>query len=198
MISLGATALAALNSSARGGQWLVELDFVSGTVYFTTAAVPIVYGGNTYAAYGSVLSIASVSESEDVSNDKYAISFWASQAMVAATLASVESYRGRLARLYWQVTDANAIPVDAPTHRFTGRMEPARIVHEPATKDRPARSRVEVSLSRSGVNRSRNYQGLRLTSAQQQSLFPGDRGLEYIPTLIEKPTQWLSKRFQEI
>jgi hypothetical protein len=57
--------------------------------------------------------------------------------------------------------------------------------------------RLNLECSRAGMARARNLHGLRLTDAQQQHLYSGDLGLQYVQTLIEKPSLWLSKRFQQ-
>jgi hypothetical protein len=44
--------------------------------------------------------------------------------------------------------------------------------------------------------RARNTDGLRLSDAQQQAEFAGDKFYEYIPTLLDKQQQWLSRRWQ--
>ena len=56
---------------------------------------------------------------------------------------------------------------------------------------------IKLICSRSGANRARAGTGLRLTHAQQVARYPGDNGCEYIQTLVDKPAQWLSKRFQQ-
>jgi hypothetical protein len=47
------------------------------------------------------------------------------------------------------------------------------------------------------MSRARNTTGLRLTDAQQQQRYAGDVGLAFMQTLIEQPSLWLSKRFQQ-
>jgi hypothetical protein len=87
--------------------------------------------------------------------------------------------------------------VGTKVHRWTGTMEPVRITRR-VQAGGPSSGRIEMPCTRNGMSRARNYQGLRLTHAQQQAIYPADMGLEYLQALIEQPTLWLSKRFQEI
>ena len=106
-------------------------------------------------------------------------------------------YRGRPVRLYLQLFTEAFAPVGTKVHRWTGTMEPVRITRRTQAGG-PSSGRIEMPCTRNGMARARNYQGLRLTHAQQQVTYPADLGLEYLQALIEKPALWLSKRFQEI
>ena len=82
--------------------------------------------------------------------------------------------------------------------RWSGVMNKIGIRREPAGEEgRAAQANIELLCMRRGMDRARHNQGLRLVDAQQQQRFAGDTGLRYVRTLIEKPSLWLSKRFQE-
>ena len=201
MIDFGTAGQAQLASRVRGAQWLVDLEFTGGTIRLTTNPLDIAYGGNTYKGLSTLLQVSSVSESEDAAAEKVTLSIpVVNQAMLAATLGNVESYRGRRVRLYLQLIDESFQPITgAVRERWRGYMEPVRITRKRSDPTGGESSgRIELPCSRAGMARARNYTGLRLTDAQHRQRYPGDRGLEYMQELIEKPTQWLSKRFQEI
>lgn len=197
-ISLDSGASTALASDARAPHWLVELDVTTGTAYYTTNALDITANGHTYIGLANLLDVSVVTETEDPNQQQVTLGFsiGQSQALLAAFVSSPESYRGRAVRLYQQFTDANHQPAGAPVQRFTGTMEPITIKRSRDKESGSMSARVEMPLSRTGLARSRNRLGLRLTNAQQQERFPGDRGLEYLQGLVEKPTLWLSKRLQ--
>ena len=199
-ISLDSLATAALISRARGAHWLVELDFASeGTLAFTTNAVDIPARGRSYLGMGALAEVSVIGESENASAQKATLSFpLVNPAMLAAVIGNVENYRGRQARLYLQLIDATFQPVGAPCARFTGYMEPVRVTRKRQSPEGGGfTGRVEMQLSRAGMARARNIQGLRLSDAQHQLQHPGDKFYEYMTGLIEKPALWLSKRFQE-
>lgn len=61
-----------------------------------------------------------------------------------------------------------------------------------------SQGRIEMLCSRAGLGRARNNLGLRMTHQQQLQRYPGDTFLRYVSTLVEQPSLWLSKRFQEV
>jgi hypothetical protein len=179
-LTLDGTAAARITASERGVAWLVSLEFTSGTVYFTTAPVEISSGGQTYLALGSLVDVANVQESA---------------AMLAAALVDPAIYRGKAANLSLQLFDTGFQPAGAAVLRWRGYMDRMQISRTTGDK---VRGTIEVQCSRAGMARARRAEGLRLTDAQQQSRYPGDTGLRYVRTLLETPSLWLSKRFQEI
>lgn len=196
MISMGSTQHL---QAVCGAHWLVELDFSTGIVRGTTAPIDVTASGNTYTGLGSFLSVGPVRESEDSAADRITISIpVVNSAMLAATLGDAGTYRGRAARLYLQLFDEAFVPVGPRVARWSGYMEPVRITRSPAgLGDGNASGTIELPCQRAGMARARNYQGLRITHAQQQARYPGDLGLQYMQALIEQPALWLSKRFQE-
>jgi hypothetical protein len=199
-LSLDAAATAVITSDARGAHWLLEFDFASGTARYTTYPLSLVVNGNTYTGLGHVLDVSDVSETEEPGGDELtlAMTLTATTSLLSALVGSAEDYRGRAIRLYLQLTDATGQPVGAPVHRWTGRMEPARVKWTPSKPDQGPQAHIEMPCVRGGASRRRRHDGLRLSHTQQQARFPGDMGLEYLHDLAEKPVVWLSKRFQEI
>lgn len=191
-----------LATKVAGAHWLVELVFDSptGTQRFTTAPVNVTVGADTYIGLGANLSVQPVRESEAASAERVIVALsLVDTSILGATLGSVSSYRDRLARLRLVLLSETFAPVGTAKLRFTGRMEPIRIVRRrPAEGTGGGHGRLELPLSRAGMARARNYHGLRATHAQQQLLYPGDLGRAYLQDLLEKPALWLSRRFQEI
>lgn len=201
-LPLDSEATAAITSDARGAHWLIEMDFANATTLrYTTCVQDILFGGNTYTGLGHVLDVSAAGESEEPGADELTLTLTVTvtTALLAALVTDVESYRGREIRLYLQVTDATSfVPAGAAVHRWTGRMEPARVRWDRGGDGDGTRARIELPCIRGGASRRRRRDGLRLSHAQQQVKFPGDMGLEYLHGLTERPALWLSKRFQEI
>jgi hypothetical protein len=196
---MDSAASAQIVSPARGLHWLIELDFTTGTLYITTAPISQTIDGNTYIGMGGGVTVGDVGESEDASAAKLPLSFpVVNQAMLAACTGSVEIYRGRRVRLYAQVFDEAFRRVGAKVARWSGYMDKVQVPRKRTQGGGVTGGRIELVCSRAGMARARNVQGLRLSDAQQKQRFPGDKGFEYIQTLIEQPTQWLSKRFQAV
>lgn len=194
MITMGTTQHTQL---VCGAHWLIELDFLAGTTYATTAPVSVTTGGHTYTGVGAHLSVSTLSESEEAGADKLTISVpIVNSTMLAAAMGDANTYRGRAARLSLQLFDDKFVPVGSAVPRWSGYMEPARIKRSASDAGSGSGS-IELPCSRAGMARARNYQGLRHTQQQQQLRFPGDLGLQYMQALIEAPALWLSKKFQE-
>lgn len=193
MIPMGATEH---QRSVHGVAWLVELAFTTGTLRYTTAPVSIVEGGNTWLGWGGVATVGSVTESEEVLGDAIVLSLSiVDQALVAASLGNVGAYRGRRATLYLQMTNARFLPVGPKVRRWAGVMD--RVEIRRAADENGSTGSIDLRCARVGVARMRNAGGLRLSHEQQLRRYPGDTGLRYVRTLIEQPSLWLSKKFQE-
>lgn len=199
-ITFGAAGDAALVSRVRGAQWLVDLAFGTGTLYWTTNAIDIDSAGHTYRGLGQLLTVSQISMSEDSSTEQVTLSLpVANQAGLAATIGNLDNYRGRRVKLYLQLFGADFQPVGDRVACWSGFMQPVKVARTKAPEGGgPVAGRMELPCTRAGMARARKYEGLRLTHAQQQLEHPGDRGLEYVQSLIEQPAVWLSKRFQEI
>lgn len=175
--------------------WLIEADFTTGIQRVTTAAIDVQDSlGNNYLGLGQLVSVSDVTENSDVTASKVTVAVpIVNQSLLALTLGNVSTYRGRSIRLYLQLFDANHARVGPRVLRWAGYMNPVQI-----KPNKDGGGRIEIPCTKAGMNRFRNFAGLRLTHAQQVSRFPGDLGLQYMADLIEKPALWLSKRFQEI
>lgn len=197
-VFLDANALARINSNVRGAIWLVEMDFGTGTVRYTNAPVNVTSGGNTYNGFNNLVGVSPLNESESNSAERVTFSFSiVNQAMLAATLGSVDNYRGRAIRLFLQLMDEKFVPDGAMVKRWAGYMDKVQVTRQESSEG-PSMGKIELLCSRAGMARARMYQGRRLTHTQQQQRYPGDKGLEYLQHVIEQPALWLSKKFQEI
>jgi hypothetical protein len=198
-LSLDGTAAERIEARVRGVAWLVALEFVSGTQRFTTAPVDVVSGGYTWQGMGELSSVSAVQESADSIAARMTIGLSAvNEAMLAAAIGNVDTYRGRSARLYLQLFDEAFLPVGAAVQRWSGYMDKVQITRQRSDGGGgESVGRINLVCSRAGMARARQYQGLRLTDAQQQQRYPGDTGVRYVQTLLEAPSLWLSKRFQE-
>lgn len=199
MLALSAQELSLLSSAVAGAVWLIELDFVGQTHRFSTFNVLLNVGGHDYIPLGNRAAVGELNESQDTDTQTLTLSLdVVDQGMLAATMGNVEAYRGRQARVSLLLLDEAFRPVGTGRLRFAGEMEPVKIAREsPGLEGGPVTGRIELPVSRAGMSRARNAEGLRLTDEQQRSAYPGDRGLEYVRKLIEQPSTWLSKRFQE-
>lgn len=197
-LALDGTAAARIAATVRGVAWLVDLQFTTGTLRYTTAPVDLVVGANTYVG-GKQVDVSAVSESENANAEQLTLGFVVDPAVLALVLGNVEAYRGQPAALWLQLFDEQFQPAGAPVKRWAGVMNKVQVSRQRSEPTGgPGSGRIELLCSRAGMARARNAEGLRLSHAQQQQRFPGDNGLQYVQTLIEQPSLWLSKRFKAV
>lgn len=196
MSDFDAPAAAQITTGVYGAVILVELEFDSGTIYLSTHNETLTVDSHVFTPLGGLLNIGTIKERAGMGAEQLPLSIPSDPSYVSLALGNVEGYRGRAARLYLQLLDENLQPVGARKLRFSGHMEPVSVQRQPA-KDGSSSGRIEMKLTREGLARSRRREGARLTDAQQRAKYPGDTGLRYIRTLIEKPSLWLSVAFQK-
>lgn len=198
MLTLDTAAQTQIEAAARGVQWLVQLDFGTGTLRYTTHAVDITSGGYTWLGLGQVMGVDTVREAEDGgATDVVLTCSLVSTALLASLSGNVENYRGRRARLYLQLLGEGYQPVGAPRARWSGVMNKVRVERSTGGQGGSSGGSIKMVCSRSGAGRARVGTGLRHTHAQHIARWSDDNGCEYIQTLVEKPAVWLSKQFQQ-
>lgn len=199
-LALDSPAAARIAATVRGAAWLVEMQFTTAPLRFTSAPITVDALGYSWLGLGHLCEVGTLAESADASAARLTISLAATnQALLAAALGNVAAYRGRRARLYLQLFDEQFQPVGAPRQRWAGYMDKVQVPRKrsPAAGG-GSQGRIEMVCSRAGMARARNNHGLRMTDAQQQQRWPGDTGLRYVQQLLEQPSTWLSRRFQEL
>jgi len=203
VIPVDAAADAILSSPADGEAWLVDLYFTGGTYRLTNWPVdltrPTPEGGSAlYTALGPQLAIGAITATEDAGPGQVSLSIPLAPGMVPATLGNVESYRGKRARIRYQVMDPQTLqPVGAPVQVYVGEMQPVKVPRtSPSTLGGAVGGRIEMQLTRAGTSNARRRDGARLTDAQQQQRHPGDLGLQYVADLVRGETPWLTAAFQ--
>lgn len=165
---------------------LVDLHFDAGTIRMTTAPWDITTSEGTYLALGPLLSVKQVNESAG-SFEGLEVGMSGLDAAIVA-IAAGEPYQGRLVRLLKAYLDSenNGI-IDAPVVQFIGRM---RVMSITETNNQAAvvlqAEHYEAELQKAAP--------LRLNNADQQRLFPGDLGAQYVEQMVERTLQWPNRQ----
>jgi hypothetical protein len=201
MITLPPETQARLEAGDLSACWLIDLDFLGGVLHLTTYGVTrdFTAGGvvQTYRGVGDALAVDTIKEGEDVRPDQMTISLsLANTAMLGAALGAVHTYRGRPMRVWLQLLDSAGVIAGAAELRFVGVMDKVNVSVDVDGSTGARRGRIDLSCGRKGLMRARHAEGMRLSHQQHQHLYPGDRGLEYLADMIDRPRVWLSKRFQ--
>jgi hypothetical protein len=161
--------------------FFAELQFASGTVRMWSGFGTKSWNGQNWSGAGDFGGLSPVDESTEVRAAGLAFTLSGIPSNSIA-LALGDSYRGRPCKLWMAILD-DAEAIVGAHQIFAGRMDVMKIddTGETATISVQAESRL-VDL--------RRPRSLRYTDAEQQRLFAGDVGLEYVAKLAEKPLFW--------
>jgi hypothetical protein len=179
-------ALAAVTGEVVSRTLAVELDFPSGFVRACGAHADLTIDGQVYLGVGLLGSVSAVEEAAELRSYGLVVQLSGiPRTLVAASLT--EAYQGRRATVWEVPLGSDGLPVASPILIFRGRMDV-----------------MEVSLGAEGVvrvkleNRLADWERPRIsryTPEEQQRLFPGDRGLDFVPKTTEKEILWPAGTF---
>lgn len=190
MTSRGLTSaeLAAAASDATIVVPLVEVLFDGGPLRLALGGMSITYGGITWAATGSLLSISEAGENA-YSTEGVDFEFSGlDQAIV--TIAAAEPYRGRVVRIYEAWMNTNGTLVAAPRVEWLGRLTAMAIEEQDG--------RVVVSGSAEHYEADLfRPRALRYSAADQRRRYPGDAGCDLLESMVDAVIIWPNKEIQQ-
>lgn len=181
-ITAGATT-ASQSSEGYSVVAAAELDFESGFLRLHSGAGDKKIFGNTYQGIGSFGRITAIEESTELSatvielgisgieNDRNNV-----------TIALTENYRNRPGTLYLAFIDLNGDVVSDPIILFRGFMDNALVVQGKELSVTVRLHSIMADWDRPKISR--------YTNEEQQARFPGDRGMEFVPQMVEKEIKW--------
>lgn len=161
---------------------LAEFEFASATVRFWTGYGDLSWNSQTWTGGGSLIGVSAVEETTDMK----AVGATFTLSGVPSALISTalgEDYQGLPAALYLGALDSSGAVVEDPVKVFAGRMDVMEIEDGGET----ATISLTVESALADLERPRER---RFTDEDQQELFPGDLGLEYVPSIQGKEVVW--------
>jgi hypothetical protein len=177
---LSSDALAAIAAGQVYMALAVRLDFPSGFLRLNSTPLKISISGEDYLGVGELGSITGLDETTDIEAAQVQLQLSGLDSAIVASVLG-ETYQGRDVRIFLCLfTEAFAL-IDAPMI-YRGRMDyPVIDVGETATIT------MNVANRLADWDRSR---ASRWTNEEQQRLYPGDLGLQYVGELVNKPLPW--------
>jgi len=158
----------------------VEILFDSGVSRLWNGYGELQFEGKTFLGGGNLLNVSEVEESSEIEAKGLTLRLSGLPTeLIALTLQ--EPYQNRIARLF-----VGAIKPDGTIESyelFAGRLD----VMDIEESGESASISVTVENRLIDLNRARIR---RFTSEDQKSLFPGDRGFDYVNDLQDKPIEW--------
>lgn len=176
--SLSSTTITALSSSVVYPFFAVDLDLDSGPVYMWNGLGDLVIGSKTYLGAGDIMNISSITETSEMSAQGAEISISGIQTAFLS-LSLQEPYQGRQCRIYFGMT---ATPSDY-NEIFSGFLDQMTIQENFDT------ATITISIENELIRLERPVVR-RLTSEDQKSRYPNDKGLEFIADLQNKEIFW--------
>ena len=158
----------------------VELLFDSAPIRLWTGLGDATIDSNTYIGTGNLLDISAVEETSEIAVRGATITLSGMDSAVIS-LALQSSYQGRVCNLYFGVVDGTTY--SGLTEVFSGYMDEMNIQEGPefGTIELKVENKL-IDLERSRVRR--------FSSGYQKSVYPGDRGLDFVEDLQDKEIVW--------
>jgi hypothetical protein len=179
------TTIAALDDDVVYPFFAVELQFDSETLRMWTGQGIFNDGVNDWLGAGSLLSISDIEETAEMSVRGATITLSGVPSHTLSgvpsevlSLALSEPYQGRVCNIYFGVTGE-----DVFNQLFSGYMDQMNI------EDAADTSTIELKVENRLIDLER-ARVARFTSAYQKSVYPGDKGLNYLEDMQDKPMTW--------
>lgn len=170
----------------------VELMFDSAPVRFHSELGDIAWVGNTYTGTGVLGQVSAADEDSELARTPITLSLSGlpidnpdGESELISVLLN-EQYQGRQATVYLGYLDLTTRElVDDPFILYRGRMDTPQV-----ELGESVGIQLNVESRFAAWDRAR---GRRYNNADQQSLYPGDRGLEFVEQSVGKEIVWGQK-----
>lgn len=160
--------------------FFVQLDF-SQALRVCSAGYNFDWNGATWLGLGSLGSIEPIQEQASLEATGVRLTLTGVPTEYVAIMLA-EQYQGRPCQIWLAPLREDLQLAASPVRLFSGRMDvPTIDVGETASITVSAESKM-VSWDRARVRRYNNE--------DQQSRYPGDRGFEFVPQMVEKQLMW--------
>jgi hypothetical protein len=178
----GAVAGAAVAPAVRLALF-VELAFDAGAVRLWSGVGPVAWDGKTWTGAGTLGAVSAIEETGELRAPGVTFTLSGVASAVVA-LALGEAYQGRPAVVWLAMLDEAGAIVADPVKVFAGRMDRMELARERTS------AVVRLSAENRLVDFERPAAALYYLPDDQKRLYPGDRGLDYVPSLQDKVIYW--------
>lgn len=165
--------------------YLVHFAFATTPMRVWIGTGALVSGGQTWSGIGTLGSISGIESA--LGGTAPVVTFGLSgvdPTAVAKALDASDEVKGRDVTIFLQFFDDASQPLDAPYAVYAGTMDVMRVKAQG-----PTERTVEVTAETLFARRALPPFGY-LSDRDQQRLYPGDRGLEYMPSMAAKTVNW--------
>jgi hypothetical protein len=183
--SIGSSFSTQLSSSQLRPFYAIKIQFPTGTLRLATTYADLSINSETYLATANILSISEVTETSDTKAQGVQINLNGLDSSILSAGLTDDS-TGSTVDIFFGVlttsSNADAI-VDTPYKVFEGFVD-AMVLDENGTS-----SVLNISVENKLIMLERPTDR-RYTKEDQENLFPGDKGLDYVVSLQDKSIAW--------
>tara|TARA_R110000744_G_scaffold29396_3_gene70190 strand:- start:582 stop:1175 length:594 start_codon:yes stop_codon:yes gene_type:complete len=183
--SIGSAFGTQLTSGSLRPFYAIKMNFTSGTLLLATTYADLVIGGNTYLGTGNILSVAPITETSDTRATGLEIVLNGLDTSILSA-GLTEDTQGMVVEVYFGVlttTDNADVIVDTPYQIFSGFIDSMVLQENGETSN--LKFMIENKLITLEIPTDRRY-----TDQDQQNLFPGDKGCNFVTSLQDKSVAW--------
>mgnify|MGYP003672268218 FL=1 len=183
--SIGSAFGTQLTSGSLRPFYAIKMNFTSGTLLLATTYANLVIGGNTYLGSGNILSVAPITETSDTRATGLEIVLNGLDTSILSA-GLTEDTQGMVVEVYFGVlttTDNADAVVDTPYQIFSGFIDSMVLQENGETSN--LKFMIENKLITLEIPTDRRY-----TDQDQQNLFPGDKGCNFVTSLQDKSVAW--------
>tara|TARA_R110000772_G_scaffold153215_1_gene264175 strand:- start:511 stop:1104 length:594 start_codon:yes stop_codon:yes gene_type:complete len=183
--SIGSAFGTQLTSGSLRPFYAIKMNFTSGTLLLATTYANLVIGGNTYLGSGNILSVAPITETSDTRATGLEIVLNGLDTSILSA-GLTEDTQGMVVEVYFGVlttTDNADVIVDTPYQIFSGFIDSMVLQENGETSN--LKFMIENKLITLEIPTDRRY-----TDQDQQNLFPGDKGCNFVTSLQDKSVAW--------
>lgn len=161
---------------------LVKAEFKNGDLCLWTGNKDISFNGDNYIGAGQLLGISGISETQKLQANNLVFSLSAMPTSLIS-IALSEEYQWQPISMWFAVLDKNFNLINDPYLIFAGKMDVLEISDDGETGS------ITISAENNLIS-LKDAKERRYTQEDQMAYFPGDKGLEFMPTNSDLEITW--------
>lgn len=164
---------------------LFEFQFTSGTQRFWDGHGYLTANGHDWLGFGEMGSVSGLEQSRNMGAPQTTFRLsGVDDNLIAIAVNSASEVTGNPCTVYLQFLSAALTPLDAPVALWAGTMD--TLSFQAGTKEQT----ITLSAETLFVDRTRAPYGF-YSDTDQRARWPGDRGFEFVASLLFKTVNWL-------
>ena len=164
---------------------LFEFEFSSSTARFWDGIGYLTANGHDWLGFGEMCSVSGLEQSRGMGAQRTTFTLTAvDDNLIAIAVSSASEVTGNPCTVYLQFLSSAGVPLDSPVAIWAGTMD--TLTFQAGVKDQAITLTAETLF----VDRVRAPHGY-YTDTDQRARWSGDRGFEFVASLLFKIVSWL-------